>query len=71
MEVRLRLFFASFCVCSETNAIRCLVTNQTAFSTMGHTKKLSLKRNFYKQFLHVFLTEFRKTLFVFVFQKRF
>jgi hypothetical protein len=48
-----------------------LVTNQTAFYAMGPTKKLSLKRSFYEQFLHVFLIEFCKTLFGFAFQKRF
>ena len=42
----LRLFFTSFCVCGETNAARCLVTNQTAFCTTRPTKKLSLKHSF-------------------------
>jgi hypothetical protein len=31
-----------------TNTARCLVTNQTAFYTMGSTKKLSLKRCFFE-----------------------
>jgi len=34
-------------------------------------KKLSLKRSFYKSVFTYFLTEFRKTLFVFEFQKHF
>ena len=41
-------FFLNFCVCGETNAAKCLVTNQTIFYIVGPTKKLSLKRNFYE-----------------------
>ena len=47
--LRLRLFFTSVCVCDETNAARCLVTNQTAFCIVEPIKKLSLKRSFYEE----------------------
>jgi len=36
------LFFTGFCVCDETNIIRCLLINQTVFYITGFTKKLSL-----------------------------
>jgi hypothetical protein len=51
----LRLFFASFCICGETNTTRCLVTNQTAFYAVGTTKKLSLKCSFCASIFTCFL----------------
>jgi hypothetical protein len=36
----------NFCVCSAKNTVRYLVIHQTAFYTVGSTKKLSLKRSF-------------------------
>ena len=38
---------------------------------MGFIKKLSLKDSFYEAVFTRFLTEFRKTLFIFAFQKHF
>jgi hypothetical protein len=35
-------FFINFYVCRETNAIKCLVINQTVFYIMGPTKKLGV-----------------------------
>jgi len=46
--LRLHLFCNRFCVCGATNAVKCLVTNQTAFCIAGSTKKLSLKHSFYE-----------------------
>ena len=64
----LRLFCNHFCVCGATNAVKCLVTNQTAFCTAGPIKKIEFETQFlWKQFLHALLIEFRKTLFVFAF----
>jgi hypothetical protein len=54
-----------------TNARRCLVIHQTVFCTIGPLRNWVWNTVFEKQFLHVFLTEFRKTLLVFVFQKLF
>jgi hypothetical protein len=39
-------FFINFYVCSETNIIRCLVTNQIVFYIAEPIKKLSLKYSF-------------------------
>jgi hypothetical protein len=36
----------NFCVCSVKNTVRYLVIHQTAFYTVGSTKRLSLKRSF-------------------------
>jgi hypothetical protein len=65
------LFFIGFCVYNEINTLKYLVTNQIIFCIVGLTKKLNLNIVFVQQFLHVFLTKFRKSLFVFAFQKRF
>jgi hypothetical protein len=54
------LFSANFYVCGETNAAKCLVTNQIAFYAAGPTKKLSLKRSFYAVVFSCFLTKFCK-----------
>jgi len=63
--------FASIFVFVMKQTKRCLVINQTLFCIVGSTKKLNLKRSFCVAVLHIFLTEFRKILFVFAFQKRF
>lgn len=65
------LFRFSFCICGVKNIDRCLVIHQAAFYIVGPTKKLSLKCNFCEAIFHVFLTEFHKNLFVFMFQKHF
>jgi len=41
------------------------------FYIIGPIKKLSLKCSFYEEVFTCFLTEFRKTLFIFAFQKYF
>ena len=66
------MFFTSFYVCVEINAVRCLVTNQTVFCTTRPTKRLCLKCSFYAAvFTSFFLIEFREIMFIFAFQKHF
>ena len=67
----MRLFCTCFCVCSAKNTARCLVIVKTAFYIVGPTKNWVWSAVFIKKFLHAFVTEFRKTLFVFAFQKHF
>jgi len=60
-----------FRVCGIKNIVGCLVIYQTAFYIVEPIKKLSLKYSFCEVVFTYFLTEFRKTLFFFAFQKHF
>jgi hypothetical protein len=61
--VWLHLFFTCFYICGDINIVR--------FCIMRSIKKLSLKYSFCEAVFRCFLTEFRKTLYVFAFQKCF